>query len=281
MPDLADEITSLFEQGAAASKQQARDAFTRLRGELSAGRVRSAEPDPSSPTGWRVNAWVKQGILLGLRWGDIVDVGVGKGRWPFLDKDTLPLKPLNVSSRVRVIPGGSSIRDGAYLGTGVICAPPMYINVGAYVDDFSFVDSHALVGSCAQIGKNVHLSAAAQIGGVLEPVGAMPVIVEDDALVGGNCGVYEGVIVKRRAVLGSGTIVTGSTPIYDLPKGVIITPAAGQPLVVPEGAVVVPGARAVTAGKGPEWGLSLATPVIVKYRDEKTDARTELEQWIR
>jgi 2,3,4,5-tetrahydropyridine-2-carboxylate N-succinyltransferase len=281
MSDLADEITSLFEQGASASKQQARDAFTRLRGELSAGRVRSAEPDPSSPSGWRVNAWVKQGILLGLRWGDIVDVGVGKGRWPFLDKDTLPLKPLNVSSRVRVIPGGSSIRDGAYLGTGVICAPPMYINVGAYVDDFSFVDSHALVGSCAQIGKNVHLSAAAQIGGVLEPVGAMPVIVEDDALVGGNCGVYEGVIVKRRAVLGSGTIVTGSTPIYDLPNGVIITPAKGQPLVVPEGAVVVPGARAVTAGKGPEWGLSLATPVIVKYRDEKTDARTELEQWIR
>ena len=281
MPDLADEITFLFEQGASASKQQARDAFTRLRGELSAGRVRSAEPDPSSPTGWRVNAWVKQGILLGLRWGDIVDVGVGKGRWPFLDKDTLPLKPLNVSSRVRVIPGGSSIRDGAYLGTGVICAPPMYINVGAYVDDFSFVDSHALVGSCAQIGKNVHLSAAAQIGGVLEPVGAMPVIVEDEALVGGNCGVYEGVIVKRRAVLGSGTIVTGSTPIYDLPNGVVITPSAGQPLVVPEGAVVVPGARAVTAGKGPEWGLSLATPVIVKYRDEKTDARTELEQWIR
>jgi len=281
MSDLADEITSLFEQGASASKQQARDAFTRLRGELSAGRVRSAEPDPSSPTGWRVNAWVKQGILLGLRWGDIVDVGVGKGRWPFLDKDTLPLKPLNVSSRVRVIPGGSSIRDGAYLGTGVICAPPMYINVGAYVDDFSFVDSHALVGSCAQIGKNVHLSAAAQIGGVLEPVGAMPVIVEDEALVGGNCGVYEGVVVKRRAVLGSGTIVTGSTPIYDLVNGVIITPAPGQPLVVPEGAVVVPGARAVTAGKGPEWGLSLATPVIVKYRDEKTDARTELERWIR
>jgi 2,3,4,5-tetrahydropyridine-2-carboxylate N-succinyltransferase len=281
MVDLADEITTLFEQADSAPKEQARDAFARLRAELSAGRVRSAEPDPSSPTGWRVNAWVKQGILLALRFGDVVDVGVGKGRWPFLDKDTLPLKRLDLSSGVRVIPGGSSIRDGAYLGHGVICAPPMYINVGAYVDDFSFVDSHALVGSCAQIGKNVHLSAAAQIGGVLEPVGAMPVIVEDEALVGGNCGVYEGVIVKRRAVLGSGTIVTGSTPIYDLPNGVIITPAAGQPLVVPEGAVVVPGARAVTAGKGPEWGLSLATPVIVKYRDEKTDARTELERWIR
>ena len=281
LTDLADEVTTLFEQGASAPKQQARDAFARLRAELSSGRVRAAEPDPSSPSGWRVNIWVKQGILLGLRWGDIVDVGVGKGRWPFLDKDTMPLKTLDASSGVRVIPGGSSIRDGAYLGRGVICAPPMYINVGAYVDDLSFVDSHALVGSCAQIGKRVHLSAAAQIGGVLEPVGAMPVIVEDDVLVGGNCGVYEGAIVKRRAVLAAGTIVTGSTPIYDLPNGVVIRPEAGQPLVVPAGAVVVPGARAVTVGKGPEWGLSLATPVIVKYRDEKTDARTELEQWIR
>jgi 2,3,4,5-tetrahydropyridine-2-carboxylate N-succinyltransferase len=281
MTDLADEITSLFEQGTSAPKQRARDSFARLRAELSAGRVRAAEPDPSLPGGWRVNAWVKQGILVGLRFGDIVDVGVGKGRWPFQDKDTLPLKRLELSSGVRVIPGGSSIRDGAYLGTGVICAPPMYINIGAYVDDGSFVDSHALVGSCAQIGKRVHLSAAAQIGGVLEPVGAMPVIVEDDALVGGNCGVYEGAIVKRRAVLAAGTIVTGSTAIYDLPNGVVIRPEPGQPLIVPAGAVVVPGARAVTMGRGPEWGLSLATPVIVKYRDEKTDARTELEQWIR
>jgi len=281
MTELAEEITTLFEQGASASKQQARDAFARLRAELSAGRVRAAEPASSSPTGWRVNIWVKQGILVGLRWGDIVDVGVGKGRWPFLDKDTLPLKRLDLASGVRVIPGGSSIRDGAYLGTGVICAPPMYINIGAYVGDGSFVDSHALVGSCAQIGANVHLSAAAQIGGVLEPVGAMPVIVEDDALIGGNCGVYEGAIIKRRAVLGAGTIVTGSTPIYDLPNGVIIRPAPGQPLVVPEGAVVVPGARSVTSGRGPEWGLSLSTPVIVKYRDEKTDARTVLESWIR
>ncbi len=281
MTELAEEITTLFEQGASAPKQQARDAFARLRAELSAGRVRAAEPDPSSPTGWRVNVWVKQGILLALRWGDVIDVGIGKGRWPFLDKDTLPLKRLDLSSRVRVIPGGSSIRDGVYLGTGVICAPPMYINVGAYVGEGSFVDSHALVGSCAQIGANVHVSAAAQIGGVLEPVGAMPVIVEDGALIGGNCGVYEGAIIKRRAVLGAGTIVTGSTPIYDLPNGVIIKPAPGQPLVVPEGAVVVQGARPVTSGKGAEWGLSLATPVIVKYRDEKTDARTELESWIR
>ena len=281
MRDLAEEISSLFEQGASAPRQQARDAFARLRAELSAGRVRAAEPDASSPTGWRVNGWVKQGILVGLRWGAIVDVGVGKGRWPFLDKDTLPLKRLDASRGLRVIPGGSSIRDGAYLGAGVICAPPMYINIGGYVDDGSFVDSHALVGSCAQIGKRVHLSAAAQIGGVLEPVGALPVIVEDDALIGGNCGVYEGVVVKRRAVLAAGTIVTGSTPIYDLPNGIVIKPAPGETIVVPEGAVVVPGARAVTAGKGPEWGLSLSTPVIVKYRDSRTDTRTELEAWIR
>jgi 2,3,4,5-tetrahydropyridine-2-carboxylate N-succinyltransferase len=272
-------ITQLFEQGSSALKDAARAAFTELREELASGRVRSAEPDPSSPTGWRVNVWVKQGILLGFRFGDNIDMGIGKGRWPFFDKDTMPLKRIDAS--VRVVPGGSTIRDGAYLGAGVICMPPMYINIGAYVGDGTLVDSHALVGSCAQIGKRVHLSAAAQIGGVIEPVGAMPVIVEDDVLVGGNCGVYEGAIIKTRAVLASGTIITGSTPVYDLPNSRIIKPEAGEPLVVPEGAVVVPGARAVTVGAGREWGLSLATPVIVKYRDEKTDARTELERWIR
>ena len=203
------------------------------------------------------------------------------GRWPFFDKDTLPLKSLTAADGVRVVPGGSSVRDGAYLGPGVICMPPMYINIGAWVGDGTLVDSHALVGSCAQIGRRVHLSAAAQIGGVIEPVGALPVVIEDDVLVGGNCGVYEGAVVKARAVLGTGTLLTASTPIYDLPNERIITPEAGQPLVVPEGAVVVPGARAVTVGKGREWGLSLATPVIVKYRDERTDARTELERWIR
>src|SRR6187549_1994769 len=218
---LADSITELFSQGSAASKDAARELFAQFRAELAAGRVRAAEPDPASPTGWRVNIWVKQGILLALRWGDVIDVGVGKGRWPFLDKDTLPLKQLDISTRVRVIPGGSSIRDGVYLGTGVICAPPMYINVGAYVGDGSFVDSHALVGSCAQIGKNVHLSAAAQIGGVLEPVGAMPVIVEDEVLIGGNCGVYEGAQIGRRAVLGTGVILTGSVTVYDAVRGVI------------------------------------------------------------
>jgi 2,3,4,5-tetrahydropyridine-2-carboxylate N-succinyltransferase len=278
---LASEITQLFEQGSGAPRDAARAAFLRLRQDLAAGRVRAAEPDASSATGWRVNVWVKQGILLGFRHGDVVDMGVAKGRWNFFDKDTMPLKQLDPASGVRIVPGGSSIREGAYVGAGVICMPPMYINVGAYVDDGTLVDSHALVGSCAQIGKKVHLSAAAQIGGVIEPVGAMPVIVEDEVLVGGNCGVYEGVVIKRRAVLASGTIITGSTPIYDLPNSRIIKPEAGVPLVVPEGAVVVPGARAVTVGAGKEWGLSLATPVIVKYRDEKTDARTELERWIR
>ena len=281
MTTLTTRIASLFEQGSAAPRDAAREAFFELRAELSAGRVRAAEPDDASPTGWRVNVWVKQGILLGFRFGDLVDMGIGRGRWPFFDKDTLPLKQLDLSSGVRVVPGGSSVREGAYLGNGVICMPPMYINVGAYVGDSTLVDSHALVGSCAQIGKRVHISAAAQIGGVIEPVGAMPVIIEDDVLMGGNTGIYEGAIVKKRAVLASGAIVTGSTPVYDLPNGVIIRPEPGQPLVIPEGAVVVPGARAVTVGAGREWGLSLATPVIVKYRDEKTDARTELERWIR
>jgi 2,3,4,5-tetrahydropyridine-2-carboxylate N-succinyltransferase len=278
---LASEITQLYEQGDAAPREAARAAFLRLRSDLSAGRVRAAEPDAASPTGWRVNVWVKQGILLGFRHGDIVDMGVAKGRWQFFDKDTMPLKQFDASAGVRVVPGGSAVREGAYLGRGVICMPPMYVNVGAYVGDGTLVDSHALVGSCAQIGRRVHLSAAAQIGGVIEPVGAMPVIVEDDVLVGGNCGVYEGAIVKQRAVLASGAIITGSTPIYDLPNSRIIKPDAGMPLVVPEGAVVVPGARAVTVGAGRDWGLSLATPVIVKYRDERTDARTELERWIR
>ena len=278
---LDQEIIALFEQGAGAPRDAARAAFLRLRDELAAGRVRAAEPDASAPTGWRVNVWVKQGILLGFRVGDLADMTVDHGRWPFFDKDTMPLKKFTAASGVRIVPGGSSIRDGAYLAPGVICMPPMYINVGAWVGEGTLVDSHALVGSCAQIGAKVHLSAAAQIGGVIEPVGAMPVIVEDEVLVGGNCGVYEGAIVKRRAVLASGTIITGSTPIYDLPNGRIIAPEKGQPLVVPEGAVVVPGARAVTVGAGREWGLSLATPVIVKYRDERTDARTELERWIR
>jgi 2,3,4,5-tetrahydropyridine-2-carboxylate N-succinyltransferase len=278
---LAEEIASLAAAGGAADRQAAREAFARLRAQLSAGEVRAAEPDPSTASGWRVNTWVKQGILLGFRFGDTTDVSADHGRWPFFDKDTLPLKRFDGQSGVRVVPGGSTVRDGAYLGRGVICMPPMYVNIGAWVGDGTLIDSHALVGSCAQIGARVHLSAAAQIGGVLEPVGALPVIVEDDVLIGGNCGVYEGAIVKRRAVLASGVVLTRSTPIYDLPNERIIEPASDQPLIVPEGAVVVPGSRPISSGKGKDWGLSVATPIIVKYRDERTDARTALEQWIR
>jgi 2,3,4,5-tetrahydropyridine-2-carboxylate N-succinyltransferase len=278
---LAEEVRRLYALGAGAPRDAARAAFTELRRALSAGHVRAAEPDPSSPTGWKVNAWVKQGILVGFRHSDIVDCSIDHGRVSYTDKDVLPLKKIDPASGVRLVPGGSSVRDGAYLGRGVICMPPMYINLGAYVDEGALIDSHALVGSCAQIGKRVHVSAGAQIGGVLEPVGALPVIVEDDALVGGNTGIYEGAVVRSRAVIGAGTVLTGSTPLFDLPNERVITPAEGHPLVVPEGAVVVPGARAVTVGQGPKWGLSLSTPVIVKYRDEKTDTRTNLEAWIR
>ena len=273
-------VEELTAAGASAA-DSAREVFAALRAGLSAGRVRAAEPDAAAPGGWRVNAWVKSGILLGFRHGQVVDVSADHGRWPFFDKDTLPLKRFDVAAGVRIVPGGSTVRDGAYVGQRVICMPPMYINIGAYIEDETLVDSHALVGSCAQIGRRVHISAAAQIGGVLEPVGALPVIIEDDVLVGGNCGVYEGAIVKRRSVLAAGTVITGSTPVYDLPNGRVIRAEPGAPLVIPEGAVVVPGARPVTTGRGAEWGVSLATPVIVKYRDERTDARTALEEGLR
>jgi 2,3,4,5-tetrahydropyridine-2-carboxylate N-succinyltransferase len=266
---------------ASSDPELARSVFAELRAALSQGTVRAAEPDPASPGGWRVNAWVKQGILLGFKFGRVVDASADHGRWPFFDKDTLPLKRLSLDAGVRIVPGGSTVRDGAFIGQKVICMPPMYINIGAHVGDETLVDSHALVGSCAQIGQRVHLSAAAQVGGVLEPVGALPVIIEDDVLVGGNCGVYEGAIVKRRSVLAAGTVITRSTPVYDLPNGRIIRAEPGVPLIIPEGAVVVPGSRQVTTGRGPEWGLSLATPVIVKYRDEQTDARTALEEGLR
>jgi 2,3,4,5-tetrahydropyridine-2-carboxylate N-succinyltransferase len=278
---LSETITGLFSQGTGADKAAARAAFAELRALLNTGAVRAAEPDSTTVSGWRVNTWVKQGILLGFRFGDTVDMSADHGRWPFYDKDTLPVKKPGLDAGVRIVPGGSTIREGAFVDRSVICMPPMFVNIGAYVGEGTLVDSHALVGSCAQIGKRVHLSAAAQIGGVIEPVGALPVIIEDDVLVGGNTGVYEGAIVKKRAVIAAGVVVTGSTPIYDLPNGRVIRAEPGQPLIVPEGAVVVPGSRAVTAGQGPEWGLSLATPVIVKYRDSSTDTRTELEAWIR
>jgi len=279
--DLRARVEALWSAGENAAAAEAREVFALLRAALSRGDVRAAEPDAAAPSGWRVNPWVKQGILLGFRHGTLVDASMDHGRLPFFDKDTLPLKRLDVADGVRVVPGGSAVRDGAFVGRGVICMPPMYVNIGAWVDEGTLIDSHALVGSCAQVGRRVHVSAAAQIGGVLEPVGAMPVIVEDDVLVGGNTGLYEGAVVKARAVIGAGTVLTGSTPVYDLPNARILRPEGGNPLVIPEGAVVVPGARAVTVGAGREWGLALATPVIVKYRDERTDARTELETWLR
>ncbi len=254
-------------------------AFDEFKVALNEGRIRAAEPDAASATGWKVNKWVKKGILLGFRIGRIVEMPPSDLQ--FRDKHTYPLKQMPPNQNVRVVPGGSSIRDGCYIGKGVVCMPPMFVNAGAYVDDESMIDSHALVGSCAQVGKRVHVSAAAQIGGVLEPIGAMPVIVEDDVLVGGNCGVYEGTIVKAGAVLAASTILTGSTPVYDLVRDAVYRREGDTPLVIPAGAVVVPGARAVTRGRGKELGISLYTPVIIKYRDEKTDQAVRLEDLLR
>jgi 2,3,4,5-tetrahydropyridine-2-carboxylate N-succinyltransferase len=254
-------------------------AFDELKAGLNEGRIRTAEPDPASPTGWKVNAWVKKGILLGFQIGLIVEIPPAD--FQFRDKHTFPLKQIPANRNVRVVPGGSSIRDGCYIGKNVTCMPPMYVNVGAYVDDGTMVDSHALVGSCAQVGKRVHLSAAAQVGGVLEPVGAMPVIIEDEVLVGGNCGVFEGAIVGKGSVLAAGTILTGSTPVYDLVRDAVYRREGEMPLVIPAGAVIVPGARAITKGRGKELGLSLYTPVIIKYRDEKTDQAVRLEELLR
>lgn len=256
--------------------------FAEFKAALNRGQVRAAERDAEGR--WQTNAWVKRGILLGFRLGALVDMSGASttaGGARFFDKDTYPLKPLGVEDGVRIVPGGSSVRDGAYLAPGVVCMPPMYVNVGAYVDEGTMIDSHALVGSCAQIGKRVHLSAAAQIGGVLEPVGAVPVIIEDDVLVGGNCGVYEGTIVRTGAVLAPGTILTGATPVYDLVREEIYRRTEEKPLEIPAGAVVVAGARAVTNERGRAWGLSLYAPVIVKYRDEKTDRSVQLEDYLR
>jgi 2,3,4,5-tetrahydropyridine-2-carboxylate N-succinyltransferase len=255
--------------------------FSRFKQSLNAGEIRAAEPDPSQSTGWRVNTWVKKGILIGFRLGTIVDMSIDPTRQPFFDKSSFSVRQFTARDGVRVVPGGSSIRDGCYVGRGVTCMPPMYINVGAYVDDGTMVDSHALVGSCAQVGRNVHISAASQIGGVLEPVGALPVVIEDGVLIGGNCGVYEGTVVKKNAVLGTGTILNRSTPVYDLVRSEVYRATDEQPLVVPEGAVVIAGSRAVTSGPGVAWGISIYTPVIVKYRDDKTGAKIQLEDLLR
>jgi 2,3,4,5-tetrahydropyridine-2,6-dicarboxylate N-succinyltransferase len=276
---LQDEIEQLYADGTLSTipTDRARQVFDEFRSALTRGEIRAAEKQNGQ---WKVNVWVKQGILLGFRLGQLQDMS-GEGPLSFVDKSTFPVRRFTVEDKVRVVPGGSSVRSGAYLAPGVICMPPMYVNAGAYVDEGTLIDSHALVGSCAQIGKRVHLSAAAQIGGVLEPVNASPVIVEDDVLVGGNCGVYEGTQVRQGAVLAAGVILTRSTPVYDIVREQVYRSSAGEPLVIPENAVVVPGSRAITRGKAAEWGLSLYTPVIVKYRDTKTESSIELEDWLR
>ncbi len=298
---LQQQIEAAFAAGP-DTPEGALDAFFMLRGALEAGTVRAAEPDPTSELGWRVNAWVKQGILLGFRLGRIEGTASPYSEQtasasesdrtlrpspstlphsPFTDKHTYPARLFRPEDGVRVVPGGSSVRAGAYLAKGTVMMPPAYVNAGAFVDEGTMVDSHALVGSCAQVGKRVHISAAAQIGGVLEPVNATPVILEDDVLVGGNCGVYEGTLVRKGAVLAAGLTLTRGTPVYDLVQGLVLRADGDRPLVIPPNAVVVPGARAITTEPGKGWGLSVSTPVIVKYRDAKTELSLALEDLLR
>lgn len=281
LESLAHSIETVYGEKPDTYSDEHKELFLEFRDLLNRGIVRSAEPDPAQATGWRVNTWVKKGILLGFRMGGIIEIAAAAVPSQFFDKWTYPLKQFSVNDGVRIVPGGSSIRDGCYVGHGVTCMPPMYINVGAFVDEGAMIDSHALIGSCAQIGRNCHISAAAQIGGVLEPVGALPVIIEDDVLIGGNCGVYEGTVVKRRAVLGSGTILNRSTPVYDLVRGSVHRAGEDAPLVIPEEAVVVAGSRLVNTSPGKEWGIALYTPVIVKYRDAGTEAKIQLEHFLR
>ena len=276
MPSLKSSIERLAALGEVEHNPEARPTFFEFRDALTQGKIRAAEKIDGR---WTVNTWVKHGILLGFRLGELAETGCAA--LSFVDKDTFPARKFTVADKIRVVPGGSSVRLGAYVAPSVICMPPMFINVGAYVDEGSMIDSHALVGSCAQVGKRVHLSAAAQVGGVLEPVNAAPVIIEDDVLIGGNCGVYEGTLVRTRSVLGAGTLLTRSTPLYDLVRNEVYRATGDTPLEVPEGAVVVPGSRAVKKGAAAEMGISLYTPVIVKYRDEKTDRGVELEDWLR
>jgi 2,3,4,5-tetrahydropyridine-2,6-dicarboxylate N-succinyltransferase len=275
------EIEKLFDEKPQTYTDDHFRLFEKFQEALNAGQIRAAEPDTASKTGWHVNIWVKKGILIGFRMGAVVDMSINSTRQPWFDKATFPVKRITADQGVRIVPGGSSIRGGCFIGKGVTCMPPMYINTGTWVGDGTMVDSHALVGSCAQVGSNCHISAAAQIGGVLEPVGALPVIIEDDVLIGGNCGIYEGTVVKRRAVLGSGVILNRSTPVYDVVRREIYRSTDDDPLVIPEDAVVVAGSRAITSGQGRDWGLSLYTPVIVKYRDAKTDTKIQLEDLLR
>ena len=282
---LRSQIERLFDAPALQYAEADYKLFQEFKDGLNRGEIRAAEPDPAAKSGWRANAWVKKGILLGFRMGRVVDFSLhgetNNRQLFFFDKSTYPVRPMSAEDGVRLVPGGSSIRDGCYIARGVVCMPPMFINVGAYLDEQTMIDSHALVGSCAQIGRNCHISAGAQIGGVLEPVGALPVVIEDDVLVGGNSGVYEGTVLKQRAILGTGTILNRSTPVYDLVRETVYTASEGDPLVIPEEAVVVPGSRAVSHAAGAKWGLSLQCAVIVKYRDAKTDSRIQLEDLLR
>jgi 2,3,4,5-tetrahydropyridine-2-carboxylate N-succinyltransferase len=278
---LQSQIERLFDQAPAHYGEEHFRLFRDFKAGLNRGEIRAAELDPSAKTGWRTNTWVKKGILLGFRMGAVTDMSIDPVKQPFFDKSTYPARAFTASDGVRIVPGGSSIRDGTYIGRGVTCMPPMFVNVGAYVGEGTMIDSHALVGSCAQLGRNCHISAGAQIGGVLEPVGALPVIIEDDVLIGGNCGVYEGTVVKRRAILGTGTILNRSIPVYDLVRDAVYTATETEPQVIPEEAVVVPGSRAVSHASGAKWGLSLQAAVIVKYRDSKTDTRVLLEDLLR
>ena len=278
---LPSQIEALFDNPPSQYNEEHFRLFQEFKDGLNRGEIRAAEPDTASPTGWRVNPWVKKGILLGFRMGTIVDMSIDAARQPFIDKSTYPVHAVSISDGIRIVPGGSSIRDGSFIGRGVVCMPPMFVNVGAYVGANTMIDSHALVGSCAQIGKSCHISAAAQIGGVLEPIGALPVIIEADVMVGGNSGVYEGTIVKRRAVLGTGTILNRSIPVYDLVRDQVYTASDTQPLIIPEEAIVVPGSRTVSHPSGAKWNLSLQAAVIVKYRDAKTEGRVQLEDLLR
>ena len=278
---LRQKIEALFDNTPPNYGDEEQALFLQFRDLLDSGTIRSAEPDPDEPSGWRVNPWVKKGILLGFRIGSLVEMPGLATPSQFFDKSTYPLRSLSLADRVRVVPGGSSIRSGCFVAAGVTCMPPMYVNAGAHIDEGTMIDSHALIGSCAQIGRKCHISAAAQIGGVLEPVGALPVIIEDEVLVGGNCGVYEGTVVKRSAVLGSGTILNSSTPVFDLVREVVHRPSDGQPLIIPEGAVVVAGARTLKSGVAKDWGISVYAPVIVKYRDDRTAGKTQLEDLLR
>jgi 2,3,4,5-tetrahydropyridine-2,6-dicarboxylate N-succinyltransferase len=280
---LKEQIEKFYSQDPGSiDREAALRAFNELKFFLNQGEIRAANrsTEAGNIAGWSVNSWVKKGILLGFRLGILQEYSPN-AQFRYFDKSTYPLKSLSLDDGVRVVPGGTSIRDGSFISANVVVMPPAYINVGAFVDEGTMIDSHALVGSCAQVGKRVHLSAAAQIGGVLEPVGAIPVIIEDDVMVGGNCGIYEGTMVKRRAVIGTGVILTGSTPLYDLVKGVIHRRTATQPLIVPEGAVVVQGSRHIDGDFAHQHRIAIYTPVIMKYRDEKTDAATALEESLR